>query len=202
MIAIIDYGAGNTKSLQIALDKLNMPSILTADPIQLKEAEAIILPGVGAFKDAMDILKQSDLAAAINEAAAGGKPILGICLGMQLFYEKSFENGEWEGLGLLKGTVSRIPNTVKVPHMGWNTLIKHLDRPICKGVDSNAYVYFVHSYFLSSSYDKNTVVASSHYGEPIPAIVQRENIIGMQFHPEKSGVTGMQLLKNFREMIE
>ncbi|GAB3045948.1 imidazole glycerol phosphate synthase subunit HisH [Virgibacillus ainsalahensis] len=200
MISIIDYGAGNIKSLQFALTKQNLESRVTTNPQTIQDSDAIILPGVGAFSDAMEALHQLGLIDVIQKEAATGKPLLGICLGMQLFYGKSFEDGEWNGLGLLEGEVSRIPSSVKVPHMGWNTITYHSKSPILNKIDDDAYVYFVHSYMVSS-YQKHTLTASSEYGGTVPAIVQQDNIIGMQFHPEKSGVTGLQLLQNFGEMI-
>ncbi|MFD1850819.1 imidazole glycerol phosphate synthase subunit HisH [Oceanobacillus bengalensis] len=201
MIAIIDYDAGNIKSLQFALDKLNVKSVLTKDPQTIKEASSIIVPGVGAFKDAMKSLNELGMVEVIMQVAAAGKPILGICLGMQLFYEKSFEDGEWQGLGLLKGSVNPIPDNVKVPHMGWNTLTKHADSTLFHNIIDDAFVYFVHSYAVGGVYEKETLVASAEYGGTVPAIVQKDNVVGMQFHPEKSGTVGLQLLTNYLEMI-
>lgn len=201
MITIVDYDAGNIRSLQFALDKLDVDSVITREPQKIKEAKAIIIPGVGAFKDAMESLNEIGLTKVLQEQASKGKPILGICLGMQLFYEKSYEDGEWEGLGLLKGSVDRIPDSVKVPHMGWNTLTKQKESPLFKKIPDEAFVYFVHSYAIGGMYDKDTLVASTDYGRLIPAIVQKDNVVGMQFHPEKSGKVGLQLLTNYLEMI-
>ncbi|RLL42080.1 imidazole glycerol phosphate synthase subunit HisH [Oceanobacillus piezotolerans] len=201
MIAIIDYDAGNIKSLQFALDKLGVESVLTKDPKQIQVANSIIVPGVGAFRDAIASLNNLGMAEVIKQEAAKGKPVLGICLGMQLFYETSFEDGEWEGLGLLKGTVNRITDAVKVPHMGWNTLTKHIDNNLFKDIPEDSFVYFVHSYAVGGNYEKETLVASSQYGGIIPAIVQKDNVVGIQFHPEKSGAVGLQLLTNYLEMI-
>ncbi|MEC5424616.1 imidazole glycerol phosphate synthase subunit HisH [Virgibacillus sp. C22-A2] len=200
MIAIIDYGAGNIKSLQFALARLNIDSCLTTDKQTIENCKAIILPGVGAFKDAMEAINDLNLGPVLKEEAGKGKPILGICLGMQLFYEASFEDGQWTGIGLLEGNVSRIDSSVKVPHIGWNTITKHGDSPLLNNISSNAYVYFVHSYAVNT-YQQNSLIASTNYGGTIPAIVQQDNIIGMQFHPEKSGAVGLQLLQNFGEMI-
>ncbi|PAV30588.1 imidazole glycerol phosphate synthase subunit HisH [Virgibacillus profundi] len=200
MIAIIDYGAGNIKSLQFALSKLNMESCLTTDPEKIKDSKAIILPGVGAFKDAIASLNQLGLSEVLKKEAAKGKPLIGICLGMQLFYERSFEDGKWEGLGLVKGNVRRIPDSVKVPHIGWNNISAHTNSPLLKNINNGAYVYFVHSYAVNK-YQNNTLIASTEYGGSIPAIVQQDNIVGMQFHPEKSGAVGLQLLQNLKEMI-
>ncbi|RKQ33172.1 imidazole glycerol phosphate synthase subunit HisH [Oceanobacillus halophilus] len=201
MIAIVDYDAGNIKSLQFALDKLNVKSVLTKDPESIKKAESIILPGVGAFKDAMVSLNELGMTKVLREEAANGKPILGICLGMQLFYEISHEDGEWEGLGLLKGSVNRITDAVKVPHMGWNTLQKDKESPLFNAIPDNPYVYFVHSYAVGGDFERDTLVASSEYGGTVPALVQKDNVTGMQFHPEKSGEVGLKLLKNYGEMI-
>ncbi|MFD1038288.1 imidazole glycerol phosphate synthase subunit HisH [Virgibacillus byunsanensis] len=200
MITIIDYGAGNIKSLQFALTKLNLESCVTTDKATIKSSNAIILPGVGAFKDAMDALEQLELTETLKNQANSGKPILGICLGMQLFYETSFEDGEWNGLGLLKGNVKRISSKVKVPHIGWNTVKLHKVNPITDHVNNHSYVYFVHSYAIDT-YQDDTLIGSTEYGGKVPAIVQKDNVIGMQFHPEKSGETGLQLLRNFGEMI-
>ncbi|SDR04503.1 glutamine amidotransferase [Virgibacillus subterraneus] len=200
MIAIIDYGAGNIKSLQFALTKLELDSCLTTDKQTIENATAIILPGVGAFKDAIEALGELDLIRTIQQEASSGKPLLGICLGMQLFYERSYEDGDWQGLGLIQGDVKRIAESVKVPHMGWNTLSHRQKNPLLSNIKENAYVYFVHSYAVSS-YQKEDLVSSADYGGMVPAVVQKENIIGMQFHPEKSGEVGLQLLQNFGEMI-
>lgn len=200
MIAIIDYGAGNIKSLQFALDRLQMDSVLTTDPQVIRNASSLILPGVGAFRDAMDAIREMGLADIIREEVANGKPILGICLGMQLFYERSYEDGDWEGLGLLKGSVERITETVKVPHMGWNTITKHHESPLLKDLPEEFYVYFVHSYAVASL-EEETLTGSTNYGGLVPAIVQQGNVVGMQFHPEKSGEIGIKLLQNYGEMI-
>ncbi|MFA1821863.1 imidazole glycerol phosphate synthase subunit HisH [Virgibacillus oceani] len=200
MIAIIDYGAGNIKSLQFVLNRLQFNACLTVDETVIQKSNAIILPGVGAFNNAIATLHKSGLSEILRTEAKNGKPILGICLGMQLFYEKSYEDGEWEGLQLLRGDISRINSSVKVPHMGWNTLTQHQDTTLLNSVNKTDYVYFVHSYKVENN-DQQTLLASSQYGGDIPAIVQENNIIGMQFHPEKSGAAGLQMLKNFGEMI-
>ncbi|WP_343750940.1 imidazole glycerol phosphate synthase subunit HisH, partial [Lentibacillus halophilus] len=150
MIAIIDYGAGNIKSLQFALTNIGLESQLTSDPVVIQNSDGVILPGVGAFRDAMEALIDLGLAESLQQEAAQGKPLLGICLGMQLLYEKSYEDGDWDGLGLLDGKVGRIRESVKVPHMGWNTLTHHKEEPLLKDVPEDAYVYFVHSYAVSS----------------------------------------------------
>lgn len=200
MIAIIDYGVSNIKSLEFAFDKLDMKTCVTSNKQVIEKSDAIILPGVGAFNDAMKALEAHGLVDVLKQEAAAGKPILGICLGMQLLYEQSFEDGTWNGLGLLSGQIERIAPTVKVPHMGWNTLTHYQDSPIIKDVDEQSYVYFVHSYYVTEM-SKTSLVSSCFYGDTVPATVQQDNVIGMQFHPEKSGEIGIQLLKNFGEMI-
>ena len=200
MIAIIDYGAGNIKSLQFALERLNIPSQLTSNAAVIAKADAIILPGVGAFGESMKQLKALGLDETIKTEVAKNKPLLGICLGMQMLFETSSEIGQHDGLGLLKGSIDLIPDTVKVPHMGWNTLQLQQDQPILKHVQTDDYVYFVHSYY-AAGIDQNDLVADAAYEVSIPAVVQKDNVIGIQFHPEKSGETGLQILKNFGEMI-
>ncbi|MFZ3577586.1 imidazole glycerol phosphate synthase subunit HisH [Virgibacillus sp. DJP39] len=200
MIAIIDYGAGNIKSLQFAFDKIGLETCVTSDKKTIEASDAIVLPGVGAFNDAMRALESHDLLSVLKQEASSGKPLLGICLGMQLLYDQSFEDGEWNGLGLLQGKVQRISSSVKVPHMGWNTLTNHQETPIINQIENDSYVYFVHSYYVAEL-GTSTLVSSCNYGGQVPAIVQQDNVVGMQFHPEKSGQAGIQLLKNFGEMI-
>jgi imidazole glycerol-phosphate synthase subunit HisH len=204
MISIIDYGAGNLKSVYHALQNLRLEAEVTSNKENINQSDALILPGVGAFKDAMDNLYEADLVDCIKENVTNGKPILGICLGMQLFYEKSFENGEWAGLGLLQGDVVRFNQDLKVPHMGWNNLIPgpnhNTNEGIGKNVTTEDYTYFVHSYYVSPKHEEE-VVFWSDYGIQFPAVVQKNNIFGMQFHPEKSSESGMTLLKNFGEMF-
>ncbi|MFS0674799.1 imidazole glycerol phosphate synthase subunit HisH [Ornithinibacillus sp. 179-J 7C1 HS] len=199
MIAIIDYGAGNIKSLQFTLSKLNISNTLTQDKTLIKESKAIILPGVGSFQDAMRELRDAGLDEIIKQEVTNGKPILGICLGMQLFYQSSKEGGHSEGLGLLTGQIERIPSTVKVPHMGWNSLNVIQENDITANLPVEPLVYFVHSYY-ANKVDGNDVIANCSYGTEIPVLVQKNNIIGMQFHPEKSSDIGIQLLTNFKEM--
>ncbi|WP_010529315.1 imidazole glycerol phosphate synthase subunit HisH [Lentibacillus jeotgali] len=200
MIAIIDYGAGNIKSLQFALTKAGLESQLTNNQDTIRQSDGIILPGVGAFHDAMTALHALGLTSILQEEAADGKPILGICLGMQLLYDTSYEDGKWDGLRLLHGEAGRINDAVKVPHMGWNTLTYHNRSLLLKGIPENSYVYFVHSYAIKS-YNPYELISSTDYGGKVPAIVQKDNLIGMQFHPEKSGGTGLQLLQNFGAML-
>lgn len=200
MIAIIDYGVGNLRSVQNALEKVNFESIITDDIDSIEKSKAIILPGVGAFKDAMDNLQKNGLIDVIHKNAKNNKPILGICLGMQVLYEKGWEDGLWNGLGLLEGEIVEFDNNLKVPHMGWNELNIVKNNNICKFINNNDHVYFVHSYYAKSS--GGEVIANSDYGTKVPAIVNKGNIFGMQFHPEKSGKTGLNLLKGFGEMIK
>ena len=200
MIAIIDYGAGNIKSLQFALERLQIPSILTSDKQKIEQADALILPGVGSFYDAMDKLNEKQLDTVIKKEVQNGKPLLGICLGMQMLFETSTEGGNSQGLGLLKGKIDIIPNTVKVPHMGWNLLNIQLEQPIVQKLPKRPFVYFVHSYYAQSTEPTN-VIANTDYDVSIPAIVQQDNIIGIQFHPEKSGEAGLQILRNFGGII-
>ena len=209
MIAVIDYGVGNLFSLLSSLNYVGLDTKLTNDVKEIKNAKGIILPGVGAFRDAVSNLEKYGLKDILVDEAKNGKPFLGICLGMQMLFEKSYEYGEFEGLGLIKGTVEEIKKYIpensdlKIPHMGWNSLIineRFKDDKILKDVDNNEYVYYVHSYFAKT--DMKNIVTYSEYGTKIPGIVKNENVYGMQFHPEKSGDTGLKLLKNWGELIK
>lgn len=202
MIAIIDYDVGNIKSVCNALDKIGLPWVLTRDPETIKKAKGIILPGVGAFEDAMQSLIDHNLVALLQEEIQRNKPFLGICLGMQLLYERSFENGEFTGLGALKGDVVPFTTKLKVPHMGWNALQINEDfaeHPIVKNTNNEDYVYFVHSYYVKGLQEET--IAYSTYDNRFSALVGRGNLLGMQFHPEKSGDVGLGLLESFKEMI-
>ncbi|MCG8541749.1 MAG: imidazole glycerol phosphate synthase subunit HisH [Clostridia bacterium] len=201
MIAIIDYGVGNIKNVYKAFTNLGLDVVVTPDKELINKSSAIILPGVGAFKDAVDNLKKYDLVDCIKENVGKGKLIFGICLGMQLLFDKSYEDGEWDGLGLLGGEIVRFSEKLKVPHMGWNRLIKAKDDEIGRNIKEGEYVYFVHSYYLKPS-NKEDVIFWTDYGVKVPAVVRKNNIIGMQFHPEKSGKTGLKLLSNIKEMIK
>ena len=204
MIAVIDYGVGNLFSLLSSLNYVGLDTKLTNDIEEIKNAKGIILPGVGAFRDAIGNLEKYRLKEILINEAKNGKPFLGICLGMQMLFEKSYEYGEYEGLGLINGTVEEIKKYIpensdlKIPHMGWNSLAINdgfKDDKILKNVDNNEYVYYVHSYFAKT--DMKNIVAYSEYGTKIPGIVKNENVYGMQFHPEKSGDIGLKLLKKF-----
>ena len=209
MIAVIDYGVGNLFSLLSSLNYVGLDTKLTNDIEEIKNAKGIILPGVGAFRDAIGNLEKYGLKETLINEARKGKPFLGICLGMQMLFEKSYEYGEYEGLGLINGTVEEIKKYIpensdlKIPHMGWNSLIineRFKDDKILKDIDNNEYVYYVHSYFAKT--DTKNIVTYSEYGTKIPGIVKNENVYGMQFHPEKSGDTGLKLLKNWGELIK
>ncbi len=208
MVAIIDYGVGNLFSLVSSFAAINVPAEITSDPEKIRNAERIILPGVGAFEDAALKLKESGMEEIVREEASNGKPLMGICLGMQLLLEKSYEYGEHEGLGLVKGNVRPIADVIdpglKIPQIGWNAL-KFEDpsgtgrvSPIFKYINEGDYVYFVHSYYCTDC--KESTIATTGYSVPLTAAVQRENVYGCQFHPEKSGSVGLKILKAFSEL--
>ena len=200
MIHIIDYGAGNLFSVQNALNYLQIENKITADPADLAGADGIILPGVGAFRDAMTMLNESGFTEAIKVQAAAGKPILGICLGMQMLFEKGYEFGETDGLGLIPGNVVLIDGGgLKIPHMGWNDLTVLNDCPLSADVADGDYVYYVHSYRADTS--DEYISCYTMYNEKIPGLVYRDNVYGAQFHPEKSGQVGMNILKNFAKLV-
>lgn len=207
MIAILDYGAGNLFSLRSSLSAIGADSVVTRDPAEIAAAERLILPGVGAFGDAAAKLRECGLFSLVREQAAGGKPLLGICVGMQLLFERGLEFGEHEGLALLHGSVESIrsrwqPNTrLALPHMGWNELHFLPGRPpspLFRGIPDGARVYFVHSYAAFACAD--SVIAETDYGIPLTAAVQRGNLYATQFHPEKSGELGLRILRNFTEV--
>lgn len=206
MIGIVDYGMGNLFSVSKALERLGAEYIITSDQQALLAADALLLPGVGAFRDAMLLLNEEGLTETIKEFAQSGKPLLGICLGMQLLFEDSDENGLTEGLKLLPGSVRRFPGktnegeSYKVPHMGWNKLQFVKGSPLLNGLDED-YVYFVHSYFVDAK-DSDVLLAKASYHEEVSAVVGRGNIYGMQFHPEKSSKLGMALLTNFLKLAQ
>lgn len=201
MIAIIDYGVGNLYSLKSSLNKLKIENLVTSDINEILKADKLILPGVGAFSDAIALLKEKGLDKIIIDEAEKGKPILGICLGMQLLFEKSFEYGEHDGLGLIKGEIIPISSVVdekyKIPHIGWNELHFSEGSPIFKYLETGDCVYFVHSYFGAKC--NESVIATTEYGAELTAAVQNKNVFGCQFHPEKSGDVGLSILKAFNE---
>lgn len=201
MIAVIDYGVGNLFSLCSSLKYIGADVTVTSDAEQIRKADRIILPGVGAFADAIDKLRSKGLDKVIKEEAAAGKDMMGICLGMQLLFEKSFEYGEHEGLGLLKGSVvpmeGNLPEGLKVPHIGWNQLEFIREHRLLSGINEGDCVYFVHSYYAQDCDD--SLIAATDYGRKITAAVARDNVMGCQFHPEKSGRTGLAILRAFCE---
>ena len=202
MIAIVDYGVGNLFSLQSSFGAIGQEAVVTADPAVIRGAEKIILPGVGAFGDAAEKLRQTGLGAVVKEQAENGKPLLGICLGMQLLFERSFEYGVHPGLGLLKGSVrpiaEMIPGNLKIPHIGWNPLIFKAPSPLYKYISEGDCVYFVHSYHAAGA---EGVIATAEYGAQLTAAVQKGNVCGCQFHPEKSGPVGLNILRAFCEEV-
>ena len=201
MIAIVDYDAGNIKSVEKALQFLGQEPVVTRDKETLRQAEKVIVPGVGAFGDAMGKMHQYGLVEVLREIAAKGTPLLGICLGLQLFFESSEETPGVEGLGLLPGKIVRIPDKegFKIPHMGWNSIQINPASRLLKGIEEGAYVYFVHSYYLQAENEAD-VAATTDYVVNIHAVAEHENIFATQFHPEKSGEIGLRILKNFIEL--
>ncbi|HHW46476.1 MAG TPA: imidazole glycerol phosphate synthase subunit HisH [Clostridiales bacterium] len=203
MVAIIDYGVGNLFSLKSSFAAIGVEAVVTKNYEEIAKADRIILPGVGAFKDAAEKLRKTGLAEIVKKQAVIGKPLMGICLGMQLLFEKSFEYGEHEGLGLIIGSVKPIsdviPDNLKIPHIGWNALIiKNGVSPIFKYIKYGDYVYFVHSFYATEC-DKN-IIATTEYGAELTAAVADKNVYGCQFHPEKSGDVGLKILKAFCEL--
>ena len=201
MIAIIDYGVGNLFSLTSSFKKIGADIVVTSDKTVIEKADKIILPGVGAFADAAKKLRDSGLDTVLINAAKNGKKIMGICLGMQLLFEKSYEYGEHKGLGLLKGQVipmeNTIPKNLKIPHIGWNALHFKKESKLFKYLNENDCVYFVHSFYATGCDD--SVIATAEYGKELTAAVQKDNIYGCQFHPEKSGNVGLNILRAFCE---
>ena len=202
MIAIIDYGVGNLFSLTSSFKYVGADVTVTSDPEEIKKADKIILPGVGAFGDAIKKLKDTGLDKIVIEEANNGKPLMGICLGMQLLFEKSYEYGEHNGLGLLKGSVVPMENymdkSLKIPHIGWNALSIKKESPLFKYLKNGDHVYFVHSYFAKDC--DESLLATTEYGKELTAAVAYKNVYGCQFHPEKSGDIGLKILKAFCEL--
>lgn len=203
MVGIVDYGVGNLFSLRSSLVAIGADAIVSADPAELKKADRILLPGVGAFGDAAQKLRESGLAEFVVEEAKRGKPLLGICLGMQLLFDKSFEYGEHKGLGLIPGEIRPIADVIpadyKIPHIGWNALhFERTDCPLFRYLKEGDHVYFVHSYYAANC--KDALVASAEYGASLTAAVANKNVFGCQFHPEKSGEVGLNILRAFCEM--
>jgi glutamine amidotransferase len=200
MHVIIDYGMGNLASVQRAFEKLQVDVKISNKIEDLRNAKSLILPGVGAFRDAISLLDESGLTSVIKEEVAKGKYIIGICLGMQLLYEVSHEYGEYRGLGLINGSIEYLDVGLKVPHMGWNNLKFSRQDPILKYIKEDEYAYFVHSYYAIS--DNSEVISYAEYEKNVPAIVRKNNVYGIQFHPEKSGETGSNILRAYKEIIE
>ena len=201
MIVIIDYGMGNLRSVQKAFEKVGHQAVVTSDPAQVAAAEKVVLPGVGAFEDAIAELRRLDLVKPVLDAIDSGKPFLGICLGLQLLFDVGYENGRHEGLGVLRGEVVRfqLPKGYTVPHMGWNQLAIRRPAPILRGLDEGTYAYFVHSYYVVPT-DRNVIATETDYGGPFCSMIWRDNVFATQFHPEKSQSDGLKILRNFAEL--
>ena len=202
MIAIIDYGAGNIQSVSKALAHIGCEAFITRDKDKILKADGAVLPGVGSFGDTMDNMTEYGIKDTVIEYAKSGKPFLGICLGLQLLFPKSEESPDAEGLGIFDGSITKIPSGegLKIPHIGWNSLDIKKNDGLFKGIGKNPYVYFVHSYFLNAS-DKSIVSAQTEYGVTIDAAVEQGNVYATQFHPEKSGETGLKILRNFADIV-
>ena len=202
MIAIIDYGAGNIQSVSKALAHIGCEAFITRDKDKILKADGAVLPGVGSFGDTMDTMIEYGIKDTVIEYAKSGKPFLGICLGLQLLFPKSEESPDANGLGIFDGSITKIPSGegLKIPHIGWNSLDIKKNDGLFKGIGKNPYVYFVHSYFLNAS-DKSIVSAQTEYGVTIDAAVEKGNVYATQFHPEKSGETGLKILRNFADIV-
>lgn len=199
-IAIIDYGAGNLRSVQKALEHVGADAVLTADAETIREASAVVFPGVGAFKSGYRGLEERGLVPVIKESIDSGKPFLGICLGLQLLFEESEEDGPTPGLGILPGRVARFTGDLKIPHMGWNRVQPKKSVPLLEGIPEGTYFYFVHAYYVLP--DDGVTAATTEYGIEFTSMVARDNLFAMQFHPEKSQKWGLKILENFRRMVE
>ena len=201
MIHIVDYGMGNLRSVQKAFEHLQIDARICSRGTELADADGLVLPGVGAFRDAIHELHRQDFVAPIRDHVAAGKPFLGICLGLQLLFNVSYEDGEWEGLGIIPGRVVRFTDRpgLKVPHMGWNQLATTQPQPLLAGSPSDAYFYFVHSYYVVPD-DDAVVVARTEHGDNFVSVIGRGNLYATQFHPEKSQTYGLRLLQNFASM--
>jgi len=201
MIAIIDYQMGNLRSVQKGFEKVGHQATITSDPAVLADAEKIVLPGVGAFEDAIAELRARKLIEPIHAAVESGKPFLGICLGLQLLFERSYEHGEHQGLGILPGEVLKfeLPHEYKVPHMGWNQLRMTHKPPILEGLEEGVYCYFVHSYYVKPT-AADVIATETNYGHDFCSMIWRDNLYATQFHPEKSQRDGLRILQNFAEL--
>jgi glutamine amidotransferase len=206
MIQIVDYGMGNLRSVQKAFERLSVPAEICMRPAEIADCDKLILPGVGAFRDAIAELRRQEFVEPIKAHIAAGKPFLGICLGLQLLFDVSYEDGTWEGLGVVPGKVVRFPEQagievprLKVPHMGWNSVAAAPDCPLFAAIPPASYFYFVHSYYVVPD-DDSVVVGRTEYGQTFASVIQRGKMFATQFHPEKSQKLGLQLLKNFAEL--
>lgn len=200
MIAIVDYGMGNLRSVQKGFEKAGWEASIVSDASSLSRSSGIVLPGVGAFARAMENLKQTGLFEAIMSEINAGKPFLGICLGLQLLFEVSEEFGLTDGMGIFPGRVKKLPDTVKVPHMGWNKVFFKKETPLMEGILNGSHFYFVHSYFVDAE-TPDQIVGITEYGLNFASMVQKDNIFGIQFHPEKSSTLGLRILKNFGGLV-
>jgi len=202
MIKIVDYGMGNLRSVQKAFEKLGAPAEVVTHSHQIQDADKLVLPGVGAFRDAIAELKRKDFVQPLRDYVDSGKPFLGICLGLQLLFDVSYEDGEWEGLGIVPGKVVRFEDQpdLKIPHMGWNSLEIARSVPLLDGITNGSFVYFVHSYYVVPQ-DESVVIARTEHGVRFTSAISRGNLNATQFHPEKSQKVGMALLKNFIERV-
>lgn len=202
MIRIIDYGVGNLFSLRSSLRAIGIDADYTGNPAEIRKADKLILPGVGAFRDAREALRSTGLDRVVQEEAGNGKPLMGICLGMQMLFDWSYEYGEYEGLGLIPGEIvpmeGRIPKDLPIPHIGWNELMLKQPSPLMKNTANGDYVYFVHSYYAETPAEY--VIATTDYGVEMTAAIQKDNVYGCQFHPEKSSEVGLSILKAFCEL--
>jgi imidazole glycerol-phosphate synthase subunit HisH len=200
-IAIIDYGMGNLRSVQKGFERVGFEAQITTDPAQVAAADKIVLPGVGAFEDAMHELREKNLVEVILESIEADKPFLGICLGLQLLFERSFENGDHRGLGVIPGEVVKfeLPREYSIPHMGWNQLKIRRKAPILEGIGEGSQVYFVHSYYVAPS-EKSVIATETDYGPDFCSMIWRDRLFATQFHPEKSQAVGLKMLKNFGDL--
>lgn len=202
MIKIVDYGMGNLRSVQKAFEKLGSAAEVVSHPHQIQDADKLVLPGVGAFRDAIAELKRKDFVQPLRDYVDSGKPFLGICLGLQLLFDVSYEDGEWEGLGIVPGKVVRFADQpdLKIPHMGWNSLEIARPTPLLEGIENGSFVYFVHSYYVVPE-DESVIIARTEHGTRFTSAISRGNLNATQFHPEKSQKVGLALLKNFIERV-
>ncbi len=199
MIAVIDYGLGNLRSVSKALESLGTEVEVTSKPKIIESADGVVLPGVGAFYRGMENITKLGLAVPIKKCASSGKPFLGICLGLQLLFSESTEHGKHKGLDIIKGKVVKFKEGVKIPHMGWNSVDRIKDTPLFKNIPDKSYFYFVHSYFVEPK-DKKVIAGATDYSQSFTSMIAKDNVFGVQFHPEKSSELGLKVLKNFLEI--